>query len=85
MEKETKNVRQYAGWYKSYMKEEQGIALIECLEARVAYLENLLYKIQEEVDDSEAEYSDTVNEIDDILYRRNETVSAEKGPYRWEM
>jgi hypothetical protein len=47
---ETREVRKHAGWYKSYMPDNQGKALIECMEQRISADDNLFASIIGEIE-----------------------------------
>jgi len=82
---EVKNAGTHAGWFSSYMDNDQGVALIECLQNKIQQQKDLLERITGEIELAERpkeESSATVLYSIKAMIEQKEEVSAERGYFR---
>ena len=81
------NIHKYAGWYASYMEDNQGRALIECQSKKIKQLTKLIETISGEIELSEQpkEYDEKMilNSIK-ALIEQPRHVEHSIGYFRWE-
>lgn len=83
---EIRDIHKHSGWYSSYMKENQGIALVECQAKKIKQLSKLLEKIEGEIELTEdpKEYDEKIilQSIKTLISQVGE-VEASCGSYKW--
>ena len=83
---EIRDIHKHSGWYSLYMKENQGIALVECQAKKIKQLSKLLEKIEGEIELAEdpKEYDEKNNfTINQNINKSIEEVEASYGNYKW--
>jgi len=82
---EVRNLKM-SGWYASYMKDEQGQALIECQEKKIKQLTDLLENIKGEIELTKEpkEYnSEMVLCSIEALINQTKELEHTKGSFKW--
>ena len=82
---EVRNLKM-AGWYASYMREEQGQALIECQEKKIKQLTELIENIKGEIELAKEpkEYSaEIVLSLIEALIDQTKEVEHIRGYFKW--
>lgn len=85
---ESRNARKHAKWYASYMSDDQGVALINCMLSKIESLENLLDLISGEIELSESppeENQEVVLNSIKCMIKQKVEVSEKVGFYEWTM
>lgn len=82
---EVRNLKM-VGWYASYMREEQGVALIECQEKKIKQLTDLIEAIKGEIElTKEPKKYNTEMVLSSIEALINQTKEVEhiRGYFKW--
>lgn len=83
---EVRSTARYAGWYGSYVEEDQGKCLIYALQERQQQLESLLKNILSEIElvDDPREYSDAVVlESIRFMIQNTKPIERQVGYFKW--
>lgn len=83
-----RQVRQHAGWYASYMEEEQGRCLIECMDKKIKADDKLLEEILEVIKENKlSEAASKYHVLDSLecLINRRPVVKHKIGYFIWEV
>ena len=79
---EIKNIHEHAGWYASYMEDEQGRALVEALKSKVEGLEDLIERVVLELDDEDFPPSVRIASAIQMFQNKPE-VDIQVGSFKW--
>ena len=83
---ETRNAKEYASWYASYMDDDQGKSLIECLSLKVKQQEDLINRLSGEIELSENPKEETaetiINSLKGIIEQKEE-IKVTRGYFSW--
>jgi len=81
-----RRAKEFAGWYASYMDDDQGKSLVECLFQKMTQQEDLINRINGEIElcDNPKEESPIVilNSIKDMI-KQDMKVSVNRGYFGW--
>jgi len=83
---EIRNIHKHAGWYSSYMRDEQGQALISCQEEKIKQLSDIIEKIKMDVDLRSAprlESNDMIIDSISALVNDIPEIEFKKGYFKW--
>lgn len=77
------NIHTDAGWYASYMEDEQGQALVQCLQKKVKALEEHMDLLEGELDNTNISHEMRIASAEELLKNRPQ-VTVQIKSFKWE-